>query len=79
MSKVLVISTCTANKNDTVPIPKNAKKTDPTGYLSDNNLAIELKNIREIVFSDPRADVGQRSTYVFDLYIPAGYAYRHLP
>lgn len=79
MPKVLVISACTANKNDTVPIPENAKKTDPTVYLSDNELADKLKSTRELVFSDPRANVGQRSTYAFDLYIPAGYAYRHLP
>jgi len=37
-----------------------------------------LVNLRKIVFSDPRADVGKNVTYAFDLYVRKGRAYKDL-
>ena len=75
---ILIISSCSACKDDSIPIPAKSKVIDPSYYLSDIELIHELKSIREKIFSDPKSRVRNRFTYAFDLYVRAGKAYRDL-
>jgi len=76
--KVLIISSCSARKDDSVPISEGSKVVQPSYYLDDESLIMRLNSIRERIFQDPRANVGSRTTYAFDLYVRAGNAYREL-
>lgn len=73
-----IVTSCSASKDDSVPISPNLRVVEPSYYLDDNNLILKLLRIRESIFSDPRTNVGDKVTYAFDLYIRAGRAYRHL-
>lgn len=44
----------------------------------DSHLVKPLEAIRATIFKDPRAMVGAKTTYAFDLYTRAGLAYRNL-
>jgi cytoplasmic iron level regulating protein YaaA (DUF328/UPF0246 family) len=76
--KILIITSCSARKDDSVPILEGSKVVQPSYYLDDESLIMRLNNIRERVFQDPRANVGLRTTYALDLYVRAGNAYREL-
>lgn len=75
---VLIISSCSAQKDDSIPIPTHSKIVQPAYYLDDKTLISRLCRIREDILNDPRAFVGQKVTYAFDLYVRAGNAYRDL-
>lgn len=75
---IVVISCCSASKNDSTPIPDNARSVFPVDYLTDTNLVRRLEKIREEIFEDPRSGVGTKTTYAFDLYTRTGNAYRNL-
>jgi len=74
----MVISPCSASKDDSVPIPKGSRVVNPSDYLNSQNLIFQLTNIRQGIFQNPRASVGVRITYAFDLYVNAGNAYKNL-
>lgn len=74
----LIITSCSASKDDSLPIPKGSRIVDPQYYLKDPVLISKLRQKREHIFSDPRANTGTRITYAFDLYVNAGKAYRKL-
>ena len=76
--QILVISSSSAAKDDSIVIPSGWKVVDPSHYLDDRQLLTMLVNLRKIVFSDPRADVGKNVTYAFDLYVRKGRAYKDL-
>ncbi|MCX8182615.1 MAG: hypothetical protein N3D12_05805 [Candidatus Methanomethyliaceae archaeon] len=71
----VIISSCTALKDDSVPIPQNSRTVEPHHYLEEPLLSTFLK-IRRRILSDPRARLGQRTTYALDLYTRAGRAYK---
>lgn len=75
---IIVITSCSASKDDSITIPDGSKVVQPTYYLDDKGLISRLHNIRNNIFQDPRAYIGTKTTYAFDLYIRAGYAYRDL-
>ena len=74
---IVVISSCSARKDDSVPIPPGRRKITPSNYLSEE-MSSKLLAIRERVLSDPRAKLGSKETYAFDLYVRAGNAYKDL-
>ena len=71
----LIVSSCSKRKDDSIPIPSGAKTLDPSDYLDDPYLINRIVETRERIFQDPRAQVGGRETYAFDLYVRAGRAY----
>lgn len=75
---ILVITSCSASKDDSIPIPNGSRVVQPSYYLDDRELILHLFRIRENIFQDPRTRVGTRATYAFDLYVKAGNAYRDL-
>ena len=75
---IVVISSCSAKKDDSVPIPKNSRRVSLADYLGNINLIRRLETTRESIFKDPRSKVGTKDTYAFDLYVRAGYAYKNL-
>ncbi|RLI68203.1 MAG: hypothetical protein DRP02_13075 [Candidatus Gerdarchaeota archaeon] len=76
--RILVISSCSAAKDDSIVIPFGWKVVDPSYYLDHNKLLTMLISLRKTVFSDPRARVGKNVTYAFDLYVRKGRAYKDL-
>lgn len=75
---IIVITPCSASKDDSISIPNRSKVVQPSYYLDNKDLISRLHNIREQIFRDPRAHVGAKLTYAFDLYVRAGKAYRDL-
>jgi len=76
--KILIIGSCSARKDDSVPILEGFRIVQPSYYLDDENLIMRLNSIRELIFQSPRASIGSKTTYAFDLYVKAGNAYREL-
>ena len=74
----VVITSCSANKDESVSIPAQSKIVEPSHYLDDKILLSKLSEIRKNIFEDTRANIGQRTTYAFDLYVRAGKAYKDL-
>lgn len=74
----LIITSCSARKDDTIPIPNGSKTVPPRYYLEDEELIRHLKDIRHQIFQDPRARLGTQATYAFDLYVRTGNAYKDL-
>lgn len=74
---IVVISSCSASKDDSVPIPDSASRMFPAEYLGDTDLVRRLNETRDAIFKDPRSAVGTKTTYAFDLYVQTGNAYRH--
>ena len=74
----VVITSCSASKDDSVPIPPDSRIVKPSYYLDDQILVSRLHEIRESIFEDPRARTGQKITYAFDLYVRTGKAYKDL-
>ncbi|MEM2914467.1 MAG: hypothetical protein QXH91_03575 [Candidatus Bathyarchaeia archaeon] len=70
-----IISPCSKSKDDSIPILSDFKNLTPYNYIHELSLAKEIIKIREKIFQDPRARVGSRETYAFNLYIRAGKAY----
>jgi cytoplasmic iron level regulating protein YaaA (DUF328/UPF0246 family) len=75
---IIIITPCSASKDDSSTIPNNFKIVQSSHYLDDKNLISHLQSIREQIFRDPRTCVGAKITYAFDLYVNAGKAYRGL-
>lgn len=75
---LVIVTSRSAGKDDSVPISPNARVVEPSHYLDDNNLILKLLRIRKNIFSDPRTNVGKKVTYAFDLYMKAGRVYRQL-
>lgn len=71
----VVISSCTARKDDSIAIPDNSRLVEPNHYLEEPLLSRLLKT-RDRILSDPRTRIGKRTTYAFDLYVRAGKAYK---
>lgn len=78
MRKILVVFTsCAASKDDSVPISNASKVISPAYYL-DEHLISDLLSTRELIFRDPRACMGTRTSYALDLYGRKGRAYKKL-
>lgn len=75
---MIILTSCTARKLDGIPIPQRALTIQPSDYLKDQNLLKKLKQTRQQIFADPRANVGIKSTCAFDLYTNTGNAYKEL-
>jgi cytoplasmic iron level regulating protein YaaA (DUF328/UPF0246 family) len=75
---LIVITSCSASKDDSVSIPPNSRIVEPSYYLGNTILVSRLRKKRESIFQDPRARIGQKTTYAFDLYVRAGTAYKDL-
>jgi len=73
----VVVSSCCARKDDSVPIPEGSKVVEPSYYL-DQALIPSFLSTRERVLRDVRAQVGTRTTYAFDSYVRTGRAYSDL-
>ncbi len=46
----LIITSCPARKDDTIPIPTESKTVPPKYYLEDEELIRHLKDIRHQIF-----------------------------
>ena len=66
--RIVIVSSCCATKDDTTPIELDSKIIEPTRYLGSQDLLKDLLDIREHIFKDPKARLGNRTTYAFDLY-----------
>jgi len=75
---VLIITSCSASKDDSIPISENSKIVEPPYYLENPNLISQLDINRKKVFQNSRVDAGTKVTYAFDLYVNAGKAYKDL-
>ena len=73
---IVIITSCSASKDDSIQIGSNTGLVSPTNYLNDKSLLRELTRTRETIFSKDEANLGKRSTYAFDLYVRAGKAYK---
>jgi len=73
----VVVSSCCARKDDSVPIPEGSRVVESSYYL-DRSLVAGLLNTRERILRDPRACVGKATTYAFDLNVTFGRAYKDL-
>ena len=65
---IVIFSSCCKTKDDTIPIEPGSKTIEPTHYLGSRDLLERLITIREDILKDPKACVGNRTTYAFDLY-----------
>lgn len=74
----VVITSCSASKDDSVPIPPDSRIVEPSYYLDDQILISRLHKIRESIFENPRTCTGQKITHAFDLYVRTGKAYKDL-
>jgi len=52
------------------------KITQPSDYLDDGRLISTLQNTRKRILENPKAYLGNKETYAFDLYTLAGNAYK---
>jgi cytoplasmic iron level regulating protein YaaA (DUF328/UPF0246 family) len=75
---LLIITSCSASKDDSVSILENSKIVKPEYYLHNLDLISELHKTRRQIFQDPRINAGKKVTHAFDLYINAGRAYKDL-
>jgi cytoplasmic iron level regulating protein YaaA (DUF328/UPF0246 family) len=75
---VTIISACTARKQDSIPIHQGARIVRPEDYLDDVNLIRKLIQTRQKILANPKAKVGNKLTYAFDLYVNTGNAYRQI-
>jgi len=75
---ILIITSCSAGKDDSIPIRENSKIVEPSYYLEDHDLISQLEITRKRSFQDPRANAGTKVTYAFDLYVNAGKTYKDL-
>ena len=72
----MIISACTARKQDSISIPQGAKIVQPKDCLNDKVLIEKFVKTRKTILADPKAKVGTKSTYAFDLYVNTGNAYK---
>jgi len=70
---VVVFSSCTAAKDDSVPIER--PRIEPSEYVGDSQLLRKLLETRKVILSWPEAKKGDRETYAFDLYVRKGQMY----
>lgn len=77
-SLYIVISSCSASKDDSIPISSNSNVVSPSNYIDDESIVSELIGTRDKIFADSRACLGRNFTYAYDLYIRAGRAYTEL-
>ncbi len=75
---IIVISSCSSGKDDSIPIKPGSRMVTPYNYINNKNLVERFLDVRKLVFSDPRAGLGSRITYTFDLYVRKGRAYGRL-
>jgi len=75
---IIIFTSCSASKDDAIPIQAGSRVVQPSYYLDDKGLISRLHNIRKHIFQDPTAHIGTKTTYAFDLYARAGNAYRDL-
>lgn len=73
----VIITACTAKKDDSIPIPRGFRPVEPKDYLS-QDLVSQLVSVRERISLDPRAQKGNSPTFAFDLYARTGKAYKDL-
>ena len=55
---IIIITSYSACKDDSVPIPDGFKVVKPKDYLDNKDLIAQLQSIRERVFQDPKAAIG---------------------
>jgi hypothetical protein len=65
---IVIISCCSARKDDSCPIPLGARQVVPADYLIDIEMVERLQRTQREVLKDPRARLGSKTTYAFDLY-----------
>jgi len=73
----VVVSSCCARKDDSVPVPEGSRVVEPSYYL-DRSLVAGLLNTRERILRDPQGCFEARTTYAFDSYVRFGKAYKDL-
>jgi len=73
MNEVVVFSSCTAAKDDSVPV--GGPRVEPSAYVGEARLLRELLRTRHEVLSLPETKTGVRETYAFDLYVRKGRMY----
>ena len=61
-----------------MPISDITKTVQPSYYLNDNSLISEMLAIRNTIFKNEKANLGNKNTYAFDLYVRKGNAYKEI-
>lgn len=75
---ILIISSCSSKKDDSTQISDEIKTIPPSYYLDNHRLISELLNTRDTIFKKEKANLGNKNTYAFDLYIRAGNSYKEI-
>lgn len=75
---VMILSACSAKKDDSIQIDPSSPIVTPTYYISDQKMISALNEKREDIFKNPKAKVGFKRTCAFDLYVRTGKAYKSL-
>lgn len=75
---IMILSACSAKKDDSIQIDPSASIVTPSYYLSDQNMISALYEKRENIFQNPKAKVGFKRTCAFNLYVRTGKAYKGL-
>lgn len=76
MQGALVFTSCTASKDDSIPI--EGRRVEPQDYIRDGNLLQRLVATRKEILSQSEARKGTHETYAFDLYVQTGRMYKGL-
>jgi len=74
----VIFTSCSATKDDSIPIPSSSRIVQPSYYLDNPTLVSKLQEMRKRIFDDPRALIGYRDTHASDLYMRTGKAYKDL-
>jgi cytoplasmic iron level regulating protein YaaA (DUF328/UPF0246 family) len=75
---IMILSACSAKKDDSIQIDSPSSIVSPAYYLSDREMISALFESREQVFQNPKAKLGFKRAYAFDIYVRTGRAYKDL-
>jgi len=78
MTDYIIISSCSAGKDDSNPIQLGNPLVTPKDYIRDDDLYGKFMAMRESILSRPTSQLGSRRTLAFDLYVRKGRAYSKL-
>ena len=78
MTDYIIISSCSAGKDDSYPIQSGDPFVTPRDYIQDDNLYAKFMAMRDSIMSRPPSQLGSKRTLAFDLYVRKGRAYSTL-
>ena len=77
-TRYMIISSCTAGKDDSIPLPKGVITINPREYITEGSLRTQFLKTRSEIFLDPKSKIGEKNTLAYNLYVRKGRAYKIL-